>query len=183
MTDREQMRLHLPTNGTSPFHIGARRTRTRLSLPEVEREEIDVAYPLVVMIHALTGRWRSSGRSAQLGRLPDQQQTAGAGERCWSERRRGRYPSEMRVNSLTDERVRDHGDQRQTTPAARTGPHVHRQPSAGGFRMVNISGAGRGDRTPMSLRSKVFEFYADQASTVTIGHVWRIFSNLNAGTS
>ena len=35
----------------------------------------------------------------------------------------------------------------------------------------------------MSLRSKVFEFSAGQAPTVTIGHVWSIFSNLDASTS
>ena len=42
---------------------------------------------------------------------------------------------------------------------------------------------GGGDGTPMSLRSKVFEFYSGQAPTVTIGHVWSLFSNLDASTS
>jgi hypothetical protein len=39
-----------------------------------------------------------------------------------------------------------------------------------------------GDRTPMSLRSKVFEFYADQASTATTGHTLSLFSNLSGST-
>ncbi len=44
------------------------------------------------------------------------------------------------------------------------------------------NGAGRGDRTPMGLHPKVFEFYADQASTVTIGHTLILFSNLSGST-
>ena len=35
----------------------------------------------------------------------------------------------------------------------------------------------------MSLRSKLFEFLASLAPSVTIGHVWSIFSNLDASTS
>src|SRR6266849_3681189 len=42
------------------------------------------------------------------------------------------------------------------------------------------NGAGRGDRTPMSLRPKVFETLVDLAPTVTIGHVWSTISNLAA---
>src|SRR6266568_1939370 len=42
---------------------------------------------------------------------------------------------------------------------------------------------GRGDRTPMSLRSKVFEFSLGLAPTVTIGHVWSTISNLAASIS
>jgi hypothetical protein len=45
------------------------------------------------------------------------------------------------------------------------------------------NGAGRGDRTSMSLRSKVFEFLLRLAPSVTIGHVWSIFSNLDTSTS
>src|SRR6266581_6312667 len=42
---------------------------------------------------------------------------------------------------------------------------------------------GRGDRTSMSLRSKVFEFSLGLAPTVTIGHVWSTISNLAASIS
>jgi len=35
----------------------------------------------------------------------------------------------------------------------------------------------------MSLRSKVFEFLARLAPSVTIGHVWSIFSNLDGSIS
>jgi hypothetical protein len=35
----------------------------------------------------------------------------------------------------------------------------------------------------MGLRSKVFEFSASQAPTITIDHVWSIFSKLAASTS
>ena len=35
----------------------------------------------------------------------------------------------------------------------------------------------------MSSRSKVFEFLVRLAPSVTIGHVWSIFSNLDASTS
>ena len=35
----------------------------------------------------------------------------------------------------------------------------------------------------MSLRSKVFEFLVRLAPSVTIGHVWGIFTNLAASTS
>ncbi len=34
----------------------------------------------------------------------------------------------------------------------------------------------------MGLPPKVFEFYADQASTVTIGHTLILFSNLSGST-
>ena len=47
----------------------------------------------------------------------------------------------------------------------------------------DLNGAGRGGRTLTGLRPKVFEFYSGQAPTVTIGHVWSIFSNLDASTS
>src|SRR6266851_7593236 len=42
---------------------------------------------------------------------------------------------------------------------------------------------GGGIEPPMSLRPKVFEFFVRLAPSVTIGHVWSIFSNLDASTS
>src|SRR5713101_3485210 len=42
---------------------------------------------------------------------------------------------------------------------------------------------GGGIEPPMSLRPKVFEFLVRLAPSVTIGHVWSIFSNLDASTS
>ena len=55
--------------------------------------------------------------------------------------------------------------------------------AARGEQIPDLNGAGRGGRTLTSLRSKVFEFSLGQAPTVTIGHVWSIFSNLDASTS
>src|SRR5215468_52916 len=49
--------------------------------------------------------------------------------------------------------------------------------------LPDLNGAGRGGRTLTSLRSKVFEFSLGQAPTVTIGHDWSIFRNLDASTS
>src|SRR5262249_24548531 len=49
--------------------------------------------------------------------------------------------------------------------------------------VLDLNGSGRGGRTLTGLRPKVFEFSLGQAPTVTIGHVWSIFSNLDASTS
>ena len=49
--------------------------------------------------------------------------------------------------------------------------------------LLDLNGAGRGGRTLTGLRPKVFEFSRGQASTVTIGHVWSIFDNLDASRS